>query len=823
VAELTRGTVADRPWGRTMFALGARGLTGQLTLAADGRRYCVAFYSGAVVGATSPLALDAASRVALQAGLISSTQVPDIARYQAAQPQRDEVELVLEVARLPPEHAPRLRRRVVAARAARTFAIERGDFVVHDQIAIPVEQAGLDVRTVISHGARTHMPDARLAAELATFGDWFALLPAAQRDLPQFAFGPADQPILELLGIGATLRELESASHNLDARSVRAIVYALASCGLCATDPNARGEPDPVAPRPSTTRMRPVQTGAPAGRAGASQPPPMSSKPATGTLPVATPPAGARGLQPMQPRQTPGSLPVASPPKGLQPMSRGTSQQMAAVTPSGRPAGPAGIVAPSRVVRTTAVTPSHPEPALDDNLLDLGGGDDGGDGGDGSLDLEGGGGIGDDGMYSDDGAGSSLDLDAGGGGGMGMSDDMLTLDGPDMSAPPARGRGASSRAPAPSGGGLPPPRAAAGIGASRATPPPTRGGLPPPPSPRASGPAGITAPSRAPGPAGITAPSRAGAPSGPGGITAPSRISGQRAAVSAPGTAPPQNRAAAAIAAAAAVSSARARNSGPSAPRALSRAPVKPEQVAEIRALIDAKGRLLHDDADHFALLGVDQNAPDPDIRKSYFALARQLHPDRLAALGITDDAHAIAHRVFAQINAAFAVLSNNKQRNDYMQILARGGAKAVRQQDREAEQLYLRAMQAEEAFNRGEGALRADQIPAAVRELSRAVELDPDEADYQAALAWAKFLTQTDRKAASPNARHQLEAAARKKPESATPRLYLGRLERMLGNDQMALRHFKKVLELEPGNAQATSEARLIESRLGGGSAKRR
>src|SRR5262249_44191906 len=138
MAELARGTVADRPWGRTLGALGMRQFTGQLTLAADGKVYAVVFGRGAVLGAYSPLPSDAAVRVALTGHLISSTQVADIARRQMAAQGREEIELVAELARLSPEQALRLRRRVVAQRAARTFSIDRGEFVLDDEIAIPV-------------------------------------------------------------------------------------------------------------------------------------------------------------------------------------------------------------------------------------------------------------------------------------------------------------------------------------------------------------------------------------------------------------------------------------------------------------------------------------------------------------------------------------------------------------------------------------------------------------------------------------------------------------------------------------------------------------
>src|SRR5207342_444456 len=99
MADLARGTVLDRPWGRTLAALGLRGVTGQLTVSADGRAYQIAFDQGIVIAASSPLASDAAARVALTLHLISSSQVADVTRRHAANPSRDEIEVIAEAAR----------------------------------------------------------------------------------------------------------------------------------------------------------------------------------------------------------------------------------------------------------------------------------------------------------------------------------------------------------------------------------------------------------------------------------------------------------------------------------------------------------------------------------------------------------------------------------------------------------------------------------------------------------------------------------------------------------------------------------------------------
>ena len=148
----------------------------------------------------SPLASDAAVRLALTGGLISSSQVAEVTRRMAAAPQRDELDVLAEMCRLQPDQTFKLRRRLVAQRAARTFSIDRGEFVVEDRVTIPVTAGSeLDVRSVIYIGARSNLSEERLDSELAQLGTHFQLKQAAYADLPQYGFGDAERPILQML------------------------------------------------------------------------------------------------------------------------------------------------------------------------------------------------------------------------------------------------------------------------------------------------------------------------------------------------------------------------------------------------------------------------------------------------------------------------------------------------------------------------------------------------------------------------------------------------------------------------------------------------
>jgi tetratricopeptide (TPR) repeat protein len=240
-------------------------------------------------------------------------------------------------------------------------------------------------------------------------------------------------------------------------------------------------------------------------------------------------------------------------------------------------------------------------------------------------------------------------------------------------------------------------------------------------------------------------------------------------------------------------------------------------QAHDVKALIAQRLQLLDHGADHFKLLGVTERVSSDALRKAYFALARQLHPDRLAALGIADDGKH-AQRLFAQINTGFAILSDHARRASYVDVLRRGGEAAVRAEQARAEDLARRILEAEEAFRRGELALKRDQPQAAVAELELAIQRNPDEADYHALLAWAQFCAAPDKLAIASTTRMLLDKAIQRSPRAVAARFYLGRVERMLGKDQEALRHFRDVLAAVPGHSEAAAELRVLEARLSGG-----
>jgi tetratricopeptide (TPR) repeat protein len=258
--EIARGQISDRPWGQTLGAIGFRGVACELAVyAEDGKEFRVAFDREAIVGAYSPLVADSIIRIGLNCNLITPGHVGVLTKRLAALANEDEIDVIAEACRLDPEQALRLRRRAIAQRAARTFAIDRGTFVLEDQgLLWPRPEAAIDIRAIVLAGSRAFLSEPRLAADLARIGTHFTLRQLAPEDLAQFAFTPEEIPIVDVLRQGIHLSELVRLRGGVDVRTVHAVVYALVSCFACDAATLATGHHVPVAR--TVTPPSPVRT-----------------------------------------------------------------------------------------------------------------------------------------------------------------------------------------------------------------------------------------------------------------------------------------------------------------------------------------------------------------------------------------------------------------------------------------------------------------------------------------------------------------------------------------------------------------------------------
>jgi len=71
---------------------------------------------------------------------------------------------------------------------------------------------------------------------------------------------------------------------------------------------------------------------------------------------------------------------------------------------------------------------------------------------------------------------------------------------------------------------------------------------------------------------------------------------------------------------------------------------------------------------DYYSILGVSRNASKRDIKKAYYLLAKEHHPDKNTQLSKEE-----AHQLFIKINHAYEVLSDDQSRGRYDALLAQG------------------------------------------------------------------------------------------------------------------------------------------------------
>jgi tetratricopeptide (TPR) repeat protein len=238
----------------------------------------------------------------------------------------------------------------------------------------------------------------------------------------------------------------------------------------------------------------------------------------------------------------------------------------------------------------------------------------------------------------------------------------------------------------------------------------------------------------------------------------------------------------------------------PPAPATLS-----PELSARWQEIVDRAGTI--DRSDYFMMLDVARDATKEDIEGAFFQLAKTWHPDRLPGeLGPVRDA---CSRVFSRMSEAHATLSDEEKRKHYMTLLADGSGSP------ETQATVAKVIEAATDFQKAEVCFKRNDLAQAELWCRKAAAGDPTQASYHALLAW---LTAMKPESQSPERTLEsikvLDAAVKQSERYEQAYVWRGLLYKRLGKDDLAMRDFKRAVELNPKNIDAAREVRLFTMR---------
>src|SRR5207302_7790667 len=134
-------------------------------------------------------------------------------------------------------------------------------------------------------------------------------------------------------------------------------------------------------------------------------------------------------------------------------------------------------------------------------------------------------------------------------------------------------------------------------------------------------------------------------------------------------------------------------------------------------------------EGDHYAALGLERkSASAAEVKRNFFVLAKELHPDTVSDPALASLREA-KERLFARINEASQVLGDDKRRKEYDEELD-GKANSVD---------VSRIFAAEENFQRAEILIKARKYQEGLDLLEEAIQMNGEEAEFYAWRGYAR------------------------------------------------------------------------------------
>jgi len=223
------------------------------------------------------------------------------------------------------------------------------------------------------------------------------------------------------------------------------------------------------------------------------------------------------------------------------------------------------------------------------------------------------------------------------------------------------------------------------------------------------------------------------------------------------------------------------------------------EKLGELRARV-AKLK----EQNHFQVLGINESADAVAVRSAYFELAKVVHPDTLPP-NATAEMVNLRAEIFAAVGEAYRKLSDQKSRANYVESLKSGGAEQVD---------IAQILRAEDLFRKGCALVSVRRYSEALKCLDEAIQNNPEEGEFYAWRGYAKFLNATHSSDCLRDAQRDLLLAVKKNDRSAPSYYLMGEVARIRGDTPVALKHYKRALELKPDYIEAQRQIRFLSSK---------
>ncbi|MEW5847361.1 MAG: response regulator [Myxococcota bacterium] len=216
----------------------------------------------------------------------------------------------------------------------------------------------------------------------------------------------------------------------------------------------------------------------------------------------------------------------------------------------------------------------------------------------------------------------------------------------------------------------------------------------------------------------------------------------------------------------------------------------------------------------YFEMLGISKNASIEEVKKAYFSQAKDYHPDKHFGTQ-SAEVKALADQIYSMLSTAYEVLSDPRDREDYVRGLTTGVKSGVSDE-------VSRILAAEGKFQKGEAFMRKKDWSRAQECFKAAVDLYPDEGEFHSYLGWALYQTNPSDAELARQAEKHIEHGLQLNPKIDKSYLFLGWLYKGTGRKELSEKQFEKAIQCNPDCTDALRELRLITAQRDG-AAKRK